>query len=228
MPAHKPSTDATRRRIEAVTATLPMHDQQDFEDAATWPGRARRGAGRHRIRWSVVWDLDAYDFLRNGDVPDTANPSLWRQGQLLIEDGLFEVVPGIYQLRGYDLSIMTVVEGETGVIVIDPLVSTETAAAAFALYQAHRGQRPVRAMIYTHSHADHFGGVKGIITEEQVASGEIPVIAPEGFLHHAVSENVFAGTAMAGAPATCTGPRSSAARRGRSVRDWGRRHRPVR
>ena len=105
-------------------------------------------------------------------------------------------MPGIYQLRGFDLSVITVVEGETGVIVIDPLISAETAAAAFALYTAHRGERPVRAMIYTHSHVDHFGGAKGIIGEEQVASGEIPVIAPEGFLHHAVAENVFAGTAM--------------------------------
>jgi len=193
----KPATEATRRRIESMAASLPMHDRQDFDDA-------RRGlVGRSQDRvvtasdGTLVWDLDAYDFLRDGDAPDTANPSLWRQGQLLIQDGLFEVVPGIYQVRGYDLSIMTVVEGETGVIVIDPLVSRETAAAAFALYRAHRGDRPVRAMIYTHSHADHFGGVKGIITEEQVASGEVPVIAPEGFLHHAVSENVFAGTAMA-------------------------------
>jgi alkyl sulfatase BDS1-like metallo-beta-lactamase superfamily hydrolase len=143
-----------------------------------------------------VWDLDAYDFMRDTDAPDTANPSLWRQGQLLIEDGLFEVTPGIYQLRGYDLSVMSVVEGDTGVIVIDPLISSETAAAAFALYCEHRGERPVKAMIYTHSHADHFGGVKGIISDEQVAAGEVAVIAPEGFLQHAVAENVFAGTAM--------------------------------
>ncbi len=190
------ATPATRAAIDAFAATLPMHDRQDFDDA-------RRGfVGRSTERQiraddgRVVWDLDAYEFMRDADAPDTANPSLWRQGQVLIEDGLFEVCPGIYQLRGFDLSIMTVVEGDTGVIVIDPLISAETAAAAFALYREHRGDRPVRAMIYTHSHVDHFGGVKGIITEEQVAAGEVEVIAPEGFMQHAVAENVFAGTAM--------------------------------
>lgn len=190
------ATPATRAAIEAMAATLPMHDRQDFDDA-------RRGfvgrSSERQIRADdgrVVWDLDAYDFMRDTDAPDTANPSLWRQGQLLIEDGLFEVTPGIYQLRGYDLSVMSIVEGDTGVIVIDPLISAETAAAAFALYREHRGDRPVTAMIYTHSHVDHFGGVKGIITEDQVAAGEVAVIAPEGFMHHAVAENVFAGTAM--------------------------------
>jgi alkyl sulfatase BDS1-like metallo-beta-lactamase superfamily hydrolase len=190
------ATPATRAAIDAMAATLPMHDRQDFDDARR--GFIGRSAER-QVRAAdgrVVWDLDAYDFLRETDAPDTANPSLWRQGQLLIEDGLFEVTPGIYQLRGYDLSVMSVVEGETGVIVIDPLISAETAAAAFALYCEHRGERPVRAMIYTHSHADHFGGVKGIISDEQVAAGEVAVIAPEGFLQHAVAENVFAGTAM--------------------------------
>jgi len=190
------ATDTTRRSIEAMAAHLPVHDTQDFDDA-------RRGfVGRSGARQvtaadgRVVWDLDAYEFMRDAAAPDTANPSLWRQGQLLIEDGLFEVVPGIYQLRGFDLSVMSVIEGDTGVIVVDPLISAETAAAAFALYTEHRGERPVKAMIYTHSHADHFGGVKGIITDEQVAAGEVAVIAPEGFLHHAIAENVFAGTAM--------------------------------
>jgi alkyl sulfatase BDS1-like metallo-beta-lactamase superfamily hydrolase len=194
--AEPAATPATRAAIDAMAATLPLHDLQDFDDA-------RRGfvgrASERQVRAAdgrVVWDLDAYDFMRDTDAPDTTNPSLWRQGQLLIEDGLFEVTPGIYQLRGYDLSVMSVVEGDTGVIVIDPLISSETAAAAFALYCEHRGERPVKAMIYTHSHADHFGGVKGIITDEQVAAGEVEVIAPEGFLQHAVAENVFAGTAM--------------------------------
>jgi alkyl sulfatase BDS1-like metallo-beta-lactamase superfamily hydrolase len=190
------ATPATRASIDAMAATLPMHDRQDFDDARRgFVGRSierqvRAADGR------VVWDFDAYDFMRDADAPGTANPSLWRQGQLLIEDGLFEVTPGIYQLRGFDLSIMSVVESDTGVIVIDPLISQETAAAAFALYCEHRGERPVKAMIYTHSHADHFGGVKGIITDEQVAAGEVDVIAPEGFMQHAVAENVFAGTAM--------------------------------
>jgi alkyl sulfatase BDS1-like metallo-beta-lactamase superfamily hydrolase len=179
-----------------MASMLPFDDRQDFEDVTR--GFVRRAEDR-QVRAAdgrVVWDLDAYEFMRGTEAPETVNPSLWRQGQLLIEDGLFAVVPGIYQLRGYDLSVMTVVESDTGVIVIDPLISEETARAGFALYTAHRGERPVRAMIYTHSHVDHFGGVKGIISEEQVATGELPVIAPEGFLHHAIAENVFAGPAM--------------------------------
>lgn len=190
------ATAATRAAIEEMAASLPVHDRQDFDDATY--GFVARSEQRQvtAADGRVVWDLDAYEFLRGTDTAPTANPSLWRQSQLLIEDGLFEVTPGIYQLRGYDLSVMSVIEGDTGVIVIDPLISAETAAAAFALYTAHRGERPVKAMIYTHSHVDHFGGVKGIITDEQVAAGEVEVIAPEGFLHHAIAENVFAGTAM--------------------------------
>jgi alkyl sulfatase BDS1-like metallo-beta-lactamase superfamily hydrolase len=144
----------------------------------------------------VVWDLDAYAFL-DGPAPDTVNPSLWRQGQLLTRAGLFGVVPGVYQLRGFDLSVMSVIEGDEGVIVVDPLICQETAAAAFALYRQHRGDRPVRAMIYTHSHLDHFGGVKGIVSQEEVDAGSVSIIAPDGFMEHAVAENVFAGTAMA-------------------------------
>jgi alkyl sulfatase BDS1-like metallo-beta-lactamase superfamily hydrolase len=143
------------------------------------------GSGQHQ----------SYGFL-DGSAPDTANPSLWRQSQLLAKDGLYEVVPGIYQVRGHDLSNISFVEGDRGVIVIDPLISKETAAAAFALYRQHRGQRPVTAMIHTHSHIDHFGGVKGIISQDDVDAGRVPVLAPEGFMEHAITENVFAGTAM--------------------------------
>jgi alkyl sulfatase BDS1-like metallo-beta-lactamase superfamily hydrolase len=171
------------------------HDRQDFEDAER--GFVGRSAARQvtAADGRVVWDLDAYAFL-DGPAPDTVNPSLWRQGQLLTRDGLFEVVPGIYQLRGFDLSVMSVIEGDEGVIV-DPLICQETAAAAFALYRQHRGDRPVRAMIYTHSHLDHFGGVKGIVSQEEVDAGSVSIIAPDGFMEHAVAENVFAGTAMA-------------------------------
>jgi alkyl sulfatase BDS1-like metallo-beta-lactamase superfamily hydrolase len=189
------STETTRRSIAACAAHLPTDDVQDFADvehgliARSEERQVRAADGR------VVWDLDAYEFL-HGEAPETANPSLWRQGQLLTRDGLFEVVPGIYQVRGYDLSIISFIEGDTGVIVVDPLISKETAAAAFELYRQHRGDRPVTAMIYTHSHLDHFGGVKGIISEADVDAGRIPVIAPDGFMKHAVTENVFAGIAM--------------------------------
>ncbi len=143
----------------------------------------------------TVWDLRSYEFL-DGEPPETANPNLWRQSQLTKIAGLFELAPGFYQLRGFDLSNMHVVEGERGIVVIDPLVSAETAAAALALYREHRGDRPVTGLIYTHSHVDHFGGAKGVISAEDVEAGRVPVLAPSGFLHHAVSENVFAGTAM--------------------------------
>ena len=190
------ATDATRRTLAETAEHLPMHDTQDFADAER--GLLARSKDR-QVRAAdgrVVWDLDTYSFL-DGPAPDTANPSLWRQGQLVTKDGLFEVVPGIYQVRGFDLSTMTLVEGDTGVIVIDPLICKETAAAAFALYTQHRGDRPVVAMIYTHSHIDHFGGVKGIISQDDVDTGRVPVIAPEGFMEHAIVENIFAGTAMA-------------------------------
>ena len=174
----------------------PFENTQDFDD--TERGFIARAATRQvtAADGRVVWDLDAYRFL-DEPAPDTAHPSLWRQGQLLIRDGLFEVVPGIYQLRGFDLSVMSIIEGNTGVIVIDPLICKETAAAAWALYCEHRGQRPVLAMIYTHSHIDHFGGAKGIISDDDVDSGRCAVIAPEGFMEAAVAENVFAGAAMA-------------------------------
>ena len=143
----------------------------------------------------VVWDLRPYEFLE-GEAPDTVNTSLWRQSRLTRTAGLFELAPGVFQLRGFDLSNMHVIEGEEGIVVIDPLVSAETAAAALALYREHRGERPVTGLVYTHSHVDHFGGAKGVVSEKEIEDRGIPVIAPMGFLHHAVSENVFAGTAM--------------------------------
>jgi len=176
-------------------STLPFDDTQDFEDARRGLIASLQPCVVHAADGRVVWDNDVYDFLQQ-DCPPTANPSLWRQSELNAIQGLFEVTPGIYQVRGLDLSNMTVVEGDTGVILIDPLVSTETAAAALALYREHRGDRPVKAVIYTHSHVDHFGGVKGVTTDAEVASGAVPILAPAGFLEHAVSENVYAGTAM--------------------------------
>ncbi|MFZ3565866.1 alkyl/aryl-sulfatase [Streptomyces sp. BH097] len=185
----------TQQQAE-VRERLPFSDTQDFEDAKRGLIARRAPNAVTAEDGRVVWDNDTYAFL-NGDAPDTVNPSLWRQSQLCAEQGLFEVVEGIYQVRGLDLSNVTFIEGDTGVIVIDPLLSKEPAAAALDLYREHRGERPVTAVIYTHSHADHFGGVKGVTTQEDVDAGRVPVIAPEGFTEHAVAENVYAGTAMA-------------------------------
>jgi len=166
-------------------------DRSDFADAdrgflgTLEPMVVKTSDGR------VVWDMDSWRFL-DADCPDTANPSLWRQAQLTAKHGLYEVTDGIYQVRGFDLSNMTLVESDHGVIVIDPLVCAETAAAAIALYRRHRGDRAVTAVIYSHSHIDHFGGVLGVVD----AGTAVPIVAPEHFLAHAVSENVYAGTAM--------------------------------
>ena len=192
----KPPTDAIAAANRAHTASLPFADTRDFDDAdrgfiaALEPCVVTAADGR------VVWDNDSYNFL-NGDAPDSVHPSLWRQSQLCAKQGLYEVVPGIYQVRGLDLSNISFIEGDTGVIVIDPLISTETAAAALALYRAQRGDREVRAVIYTHSHVDHFGGVLGVTSQAEVDAGAVAIIAPEGFTEHAVQENVYAGTAMA-------------------------------
>ena len=178
------------------TSILPFEDTTDFDDVdrgfigAVEPCIVKAADGR------VVWDNDVYSFLA-GDSPATVHPSLWRQSQLCAKQGLYEVVEGIYQVRGLDLSNISFIEGDTGVIVIDPLISTETAAAALGLYRAHRGDRSVVAVIYTHSHVDHFGGVLGVTTQADVDAGKVAIIAPEHFTQHAVQENVYAGTAMA-------------------------------
>ncbi|WP_436777657.1 alkyl/aryl-sulfatase [Yinghuangia sp. YIM S09857] len=172
---------------------LSFEDRTDFENAdrgrvaSLSPGVVKAADGR------VVWDNDVFAFL-DGECPDTANRSLWRQSQLCARQGLYEVTEGIYQVRGLDLSNMTLVEGDRGVVVIDPLVSAETAAAGLALYREHRGDRPVTGLIYTHSHVDHFGGAAGVIPGDNPDG--VPILAPAGFLEHAVAENVYAGTAM--------------------------------
>ena len=203
---------------------LPFDDREDFEDAL----RGRLGSLTEGViegtDGRIVWDLDAYGFLE-GECPPTVNPSLWRQGQLNAIHGLFEVAEGIYQVRGLDLSNMTIVEGDGGVLVIDPLIRCETAAAALALYRRHRGERPVPGLLYTHSHVDHFGGARGVVSPEDVAAGRVPVLAPEGFLEHAVSENVFAGTAMTRRASYMYG---ACCRRGRPARSAPASGRPPR
>lgn len=191
-------SEFVKKQHRAAYADLPFEDTRDLEDAARGliaklePGIVRDDSG------AVVWDNDSYDFLHDQEqAPDTVHPSLWRQSRLASLQGLFEVVPGVYQLRGFDLSNLTVIEGDTGIIVVDVLTSREPAAAAMRLYREHRGDRAVKAVVYTHSHVDHFGGVRGVIDQAAVDRGEVAVIAPEGFLEHAISENVYAGTAMA-------------------------------
>lgn len=143
----------------------------------------------------VVIDLTAFDFA-TGKAPPTVNPSLWRHLGLLRKHGLYKVAPKIWQVRGFDLSVMSIIETKTGFLIIDPLNTTEVAAAAMALVKKHVGDRPVKAVIYTHSHVDHFGGVKGIVSEADVKAGKVQIIAPAGFMDHAVSENLTAGPAM--------------------------------
>ncbi|WP_370617438.1 alkyl/aryl-sulfatase [Mumia qirimensis] len=196
MSTPKPASPTILGQQQALRDSLPFGDTQDFDDASRGLLGAREPGAIAATDGRVVWDGDTYSFLE-GEAPDSVNPSLWRQSQLVARQGLYEVVEGIYQVRGFDLSNITFVEGDSGVVVIDPLISTETAAAALALYHEHRGERPVTAVIYTHSHVDHFGGVKGVTTQEDVDAGRVPVLAPSGFVEHAVAENVYAGTAMA-------------------------------
>lgn len=180
----------------SLSESLPWENDADFVAAERgFLGTLDHSAIRNEAG-DVVWDTATFGFL-DGDAPASVNPSLWRQGKLVVKNGLFEVVDGLYQVRGLDLSVMSFIEGDTGVIVVDPLLTKETGAAAYELYKRHRGDRPVTAVIFTHSHLDHFGGVLGIVGQEDVDAGRVQIIAPEGFLEHAISENVYAGTAMA-------------------------------
>ncbi len=181
---------------QAVLRTLPFSDTADFDDAA----RGFLGTLEHAKIISAsgrtVWSLEPYGFLAQSEAPATVNPSLWRQSRLNMNHGLFEVVPGVYQVRGLDIANMTLIEGDSGVIVVDTLTSIEGAAAAMELYFKHRGKRPVAAVIFTHTHTDHWGGARGVLDDATLASGTVPIIAPNLFIEHAVSENIIAGPAM--------------------------------
>jgi alkyl sulfatase BDS1-like metallo-beta-lactamase superfamily hydrolase len=190
------ATAITRAHNRAVLATLPFGDTQDFEDARRGLLGSLPDVEVMNAQGRVVWSLRDYGFLDEEAAPPTVNPSLWRHARLNMHHGLFEVTEGLYQVRGYDISNMTLIEGESGVIVIDPLISTEVAAAGLALYAQHRGERPVSAVIYTHSHVDHYGGVRGVVDEADVTHGRVPVWAPDRFMQEVVTENVLAGTAM--------------------------------
>ena len=186
------ATPQTVRANQAVAAALPLSDPQDFADARRGfiaVDRPLVATGSHGVE---SWNMDAYAFV-TGESPDTVNPSLWRQAKLNSIGGLFEVVPGIHQVRGYDLSNMTLIQGRTGWIVVDPLTVAETAAAAIALARRHLGDQPVSGVIFTHSHVDHFGGVDGVLPPGVTS---VPIVAPAGFMDEATSENVLAGIAM--------------------------------
>lgn len=193
------ATTVTKTLNEQVLKVLPFRDKTDFDAAkkgfiASLPnnGVIKDSAG------NVVWDLSQYAFIQEGKLaPDTVNPSLWRQAELLMNAGLYQVTERLYQVRGADIANMTIVEGETGIIVIDTLVSIETARAALNLYYQHRPKKPVKAVIFSHSHVDHFGGVLGVISAEDVTSGNVQIIAPNGFTEEALSENMLAGNVMA-------------------------------
>jgi len=193
--------DAAGFTSEANRA-ISEHTHLDWEDREDWEAAQRGFIARldppliKDSQGRTVWDLDQYSFLEEENAPPTVNPSLWRQARLNMYHGLFKVIDRIYQVRGHDLSVMSIIETDSGYIVIDPLISTECAKASMELVYEHLGKKPVVAMIYTHSHIDHWGGVKGVISQEDVAAGKVQVIAPEGFVEAAVSENVMAGNAM--------------------------------
>lgn len=191
-----PPTTVTREANAAVLKQLDFGDRQAFEDARRGFIAALPDARVKDAQGQIAWSNARYAFLDSEQAPASVNPSLWRQARLNAIHGLFKVAEGIYQVRGMDLANMTIVEGETGLIVIDPLLTPATARAALRLYREHRPDRPVVAVIYTHTHADHFGGVKGVTTQAEVDSGRVRIYAPDGFMEHAVSENVIAGAAM--------------------------------
>ncbi|ELB1513707.1 MBL fold metallo-hydrolase [Vibrio alginolyticus] len=194
----KDATKATISVNNQVKEDLPFNDKKDFENAQKGFIAKQDVVTIKNDNGDVVWDLEAYKKYISLDKPspNTVNPSLWRNAQLNMINGLFEVTDGIYQVRGYDLSNITFIKGDKGWIVFDPLISQETAKAALDFINKELGERPVTGVFYSHSHIDHFGGVRGIVDEEDVISGKVPIVASQGFTEHAVSENVIAGNAM--------------------------------
>ena len=194
----KPATEETKKANQEVLNSLPFGNKSDFEDAERGFIARPDKLTIKNANGDVVWDLEQYKTYIADDkpAPDSVNPSLWRIAQLNMKYGLFKVTDRIYQVRGYDLSNITFIQGETGWIVLDPLISPETAKAAFDFVTENLGKKPITSVIYSHSHVDHYGGVRGIVDEADVKSGKIKIIAPEGFTEHAVSENVIAGNAM--------------------------------
>ena len=191
----KPASAATVAAQRAARATLPPESPAEIEFANRGFIATRSDPLIRTADGKVAWDLAAHDFV-GGAAPDTVNPSLWRHMTLLRKHGLFKVAEGVWQIRGFDLSNMTIIAGKTGWIVVDPLTTSEVAAAGLELVNDKLGQRPVTAVIYSHSHGDHYGGVRGIINQADVDAGRVAVIAPEHFVKEATSESVVAGPAM--------------------------------
>jgi len=189
-PAHPSTLQAHSRTREE----LDFSDRDDYEDVRRGFIATLPDAHIEADSGGVSWSMKSYGFLA-GESPDTVNPSLWRMSQLNAVHGLFQVTERVYQVRGFSLANVTFIEGDTGVIVVDPLQFTEHARAAIELYRAHRGNRPVVAVIYTHSHRDHYGGVRGVISPEDVRKG-VKVIAPNGFVEESFSESILAGVPM--------------------------------
>jgi alkyl sulfatase BDS1-like metallo-beta-lactamase superfamily hydrolase len=196
-PKGKMPTAHTRAVLEAARATLPFHDTRDFDECAR--GLIAR-MDRKQIAADaghVAWDMARFDFVDAANAYDSVHPSLLRQAKLNQNYGLYEVVPGIYQIRGFDLSQMTFVRGKTGWIVFDVLISVETARAGLKLFREHvGGDLPITAVVYSHNHVDHWGGIRGVISEDDVRAGKVEIIAPVGFMDNTVAENVYAGNAM--------------------------------
>ncbi len=192
---HTAPTAATIAANRAVLELLPFADDQDFIDAQRGFIAAPDTLAVAGPTGELIWDTESYAFIQ-GDAPGSANPSLWRQEQLNNIHGLFEVTPGIYQLRGFDLANMTLIDSDSGWIVVDPLTARETAATAMAFARAQLGNKPVAAIVFTHSHVDHFGGVEGVIDRDPTGGLPVPVIAPAGFMAAATSENMIAGPTM--------------------------------
>lgn len=196
----KPATQATKAANDIYRKGLPFNDTSDFEDASRNLIAQLSDPVIKNGKGEVVWDLTQYAFIGTStadNAPDTVNPSLWRMAKLNMFHGLFKVTDGIYQARGYDLSVMSIIESNTGYIIIDPLISGECSEAVWKqLVIPHLGEKPVVAVIFTHSHVDHYGGVRTFATPEQIAAGKVKILAPEDFTTAAVGENVIAGNAM--------------------------------
>ena len=195
-PKGKAPSQYTLAVLEQAKKTLPFDDTRDFDEkgkgfiAAPDSGQIMANAG------NVAWDMERYNFFLQGQDFDSVHPSLQRQGTLNMNFGLYKVMDGVYQVRGFDLANISFIKGDTGWIIFDPLTSEETARAALELVDKHLGKLPVKAVVYSHSHGDHWGGVRGVVDEADVRAGKVEIIAPRDFMNQAVSENVYAGNAM--------------------------------